>query len=281
MSEATYFTVTDVGDLGWDDGLQFCEALPERAGVVAIPCQGFHDDQDAGRHLIRWAFCKDRAVLEEGLRRLAKADLRRVGQATGEPCQPPVGAPPLRRLYQSLAPPANRQTMVVTAATTMSSGISAGAASWAPTSESAMNSATTTDETTRAIRAPLERRMAKIARTIAPIAQSARIAIDHGDDAHDLAEGHALEAGLVLELGGHHVLGDEDADEAEREQHQRQPREDDRDDAGRGHGAGPAVRDSAVLPVGRLAVARLRVRRLAVGLLRVAGCCSYAGGCWP
>jgi len=77
ISEATYFTVTDVADLGWDDGLQFCEALPERAGVVAIPCQGFHDDQDAGRHLIRWAFCKERSVLEEGLRRLAKAELRR------------------------------------------------------------------------------------------------------------------------------------------------------------------------------------------------------------
>ncbi len=77
VSEGTYFTLTDVGHLGWDDGLQFCEALPERAGVVAIPCQGFHDDQDAGRHLIRWAFCKERSVLEEGLRRLAKADLRR------------------------------------------------------------------------------------------------------------------------------------------------------------------------------------------------------------
>jgi len=77
VAEGTYFSVTDVADLGWDDGLQFCEALPERAGVVAIPCQGFHDDQEAGRHLIRWAFCKERTVLEEGMRRLAKAELRR------------------------------------------------------------------------------------------------------------------------------------------------------------------------------------------------------------
>ena len=77
LSEGTYFTLTDVAELGWDDGLQFCEALPERAGVVAIPCQGFHDDQDAGRHLIRWAFCKERSVLEEALRRLAKGELRR------------------------------------------------------------------------------------------------------------------------------------------------------------------------------------------------------------
>jgi N-succinyldiaminopimelate aminotransferase len=50
-------------------------ALPERAGVVAIPCQVFYDDQEAGRHLVRWAFCKDTAVLEEGVRRLQSADL--------------------------------------------------------------------------------------------------------------------------------------------------------------------------------------------------------------
>jgi N-succinyldiaminopimelate aminotransferase len=76
VPEGTYFTVTDVGHLGWDDGLQFCEALPERAGVVAIPCQGFHDDQDAGRHLVRWAFCKERSVIEDALRRLSSAELR-------------------------------------------------------------------------------------------------------------------------------------------------------------------------------------------------------------
>ena len=77
VPEGTYFTVTDVGHLGWDDGLQFCEALPERAGVVAIPCQVFHDDQDAGRHLVRWAFCKERSVIEDGLGRLSTAELRR------------------------------------------------------------------------------------------------------------------------------------------------------------------------------------------------------------
>ena len=73
--EGTYFALTDVSALGWADGREFCLALPERAGVVAIPAQGFHDDQDAGRQLVRWAFCKDRAVLGEGLDRLAGADL--------------------------------------------------------------------------------------------------------------------------------------------------------------------------------------------------------------
>ncbi len=79
--DGTYFATTDVAHLGWDDGLAFCEALPDRAGVVAIPVQGFYDpDRDssraAGRHLVRWAFCKERAVIEDGVRRLAEADLR-------------------------------------------------------------------------------------------------------------------------------------------------------------------------------------------------------------
>jgi N-succinyldiaminopimelate aminotransferase len=75
VPEGTYFALTDVSDLGWDDGLSFCLALPERAGVVAIPTQGFHDT-DAGRHLVRWAFCKNASVIEDGLRRLGDAKLR-------------------------------------------------------------------------------------------------------------------------------------------------------------------------------------------------------------
>jgi N-succinyldiaminopimelate aminotransferase len=75
VPEGTYFALTDVSALGWEDGLSFCLALPERAGVVAIPTQGFHDT-DAGRHLVRWAFCKDASVIEDGLRRLGDAQLR-------------------------------------------------------------------------------------------------------------------------------------------------------------------------------------------------------------
>ncbi|MGZ6752210.1 MAG: pyridoxal phosphate-dependent aminotransferase [Nocardioides sp.] len=75
VPEGTYFATTDISSLGWEDGLAFCLALPERAGVVAIPSQVFHDDQEAGRQLVRWAFCKEPAMIEEGLRRLAAADL--------------------------------------------------------------------------------------------------------------------------------------------------------------------------------------------------------------
>jgi N-succinyldiaminopimelate aminotransferase len=77
--DGTYFAMTDVADLGWDDGMAFCRALPERAGVVAIPAQVFYDDPSApgaGQHLVRWAFCKERPVISEGTSRLAAADLQ-------------------------------------------------------------------------------------------------------------------------------------------------------------------------------------------------------------
>ena len=77
--EGTYFTLSDISALGWDDGLQFCTALPERAGVVAIPAQAFCDTapsgENPGRHLVRWAFCKETALLKQALDQLAAADL--------------------------------------------------------------------------------------------------------------------------------------------------------------------------------------------------------------
>jgi N-succinyldiaminopimelate aminotransferase len=78
VPQGTYFATASVRDLGWSDGLEFCLALPGRAGVVAIPTQVFYDDQedpDGGRHLVRFAFCKTRDVIDDGVTRLAKADL--------------------------------------------------------------------------------------------------------------------------------------------------------------------------------------------------------------
>jgi N-succinyldiaminopimelate aminotransferase len=77
VPQGTYFTLCDVSSLGWADGEEFCFALPERAGVVAIPAQSFFDDPAEGRHFVRWAFCKQRSSLEQGLRQLSAADLER------------------------------------------------------------------------------------------------------------------------------------------------------------------------------------------------------------
>ena len=66
----TYFVITDVAPLGDDDGVAFCLSLPERCGVVAIPMSVFYDDQEAGRSLVRWTFCKRLEVLDEAVARL-------------------------------------------------------------------------------------------------------------------------------------------------------------------------------------------------------------------
>ena len=53
------------------DGVAFCRELPERAGVVAIPTGVFYDHPDAGRSLVRFAFCKRAEVIDEAAARLA------------------------------------------------------------------------------------------------------------------------------------------------------------------------------------------------------------------
>ncbi|MBQ1072028.1 pyridoxal phosphate-dependent aminotransferase [Micromonospora sp. C31] len=68
--EGTYFVTADVTGLGGRDGVEFCRSLPARCGVVAVPTQVFYDDAEAGRHLVRFAFCKRPEVLAEAVDRL-------------------------------------------------------------------------------------------------------------------------------------------------------------------------------------------------------------------
>jgi N-succinyldiaminopimelate aminotransferase len=69
-SSGTYFLTTDVSPLYEGSGLEFCEELPHRCGVVAIPSSVFYDDKVVSRTLVRWAFCKRPEVLAEALERL-------------------------------------------------------------------------------------------------------------------------------------------------------------------------------------------------------------------
>lgn len=72
VPQGTYFATTDVRPLGYEDGWAFCRDLPGRAGVVAIPHEAFHDDPEAGKPYVRWAFCKRPEVLSEAVDRLAR-----------------------------------------------------------------------------------------------------------------------------------------------------------------------------------------------------------------
>ena len=69
--QGTYFVIADAAPLGATDALEFARALPGLAGVVGVPVSVFHDDPEAARTLIRFAFCKRDEVLVEANRRLA------------------------------------------------------------------------------------------------------------------------------------------------------------------------------------------------------------------
>ncbi len=69
-SEGTYFVTADITPLGGTDGIEFCRSLPQRCGVVAVPTQVFYDDREAGRRLVRFAFCKRPEVIEQAVTRL-------------------------------------------------------------------------------------------------------------------------------------------------------------------------------------------------------------------
>ncbi len=79
----TYFVIADAAPLGATDGLEFARRLPELAGVVGVPVSVFHDDTEAARTLMRFAFCKKDEVLREASRRLAAA-----GHRSGSPAFP-------------------------------------------------------------------------------------------------------------------------------------------------------------------------------------------------
>lgn len=71
-TSATYFVTADIRPLRADgDGMAFCRELPDRCGVVAIPNEVLYLDKAAGRHLVRFAFCKRLEVLDEAAQRLA------------------------------------------------------------------------------------------------------------------------------------------------------------------------------------------------------------------
>ncbi|TDE24015.1 pyridoxal phosphate-dependent aminotransferase [Actinomadura sp. 6K520] len=74
--QGTYFVQADIRPLGFADGIELTRALPEKAGVVAIPSQVFYDHAEAGAHFVRFAFCKRDEVIDEAVERLARLGAR-------------------------------------------------------------------------------------------------------------------------------------------------------------------------------------------------------------
>jgi aspartate/methionine/tyrosine aminotransferase len=66
----TYFVLADHTPFGFPDDVRFCKHLIEEVGVAAIPPSAFYHDPADGASLVRFAFCKDLATLDEAVRRM-------------------------------------------------------------------------------------------------------------------------------------------------------------------------------------------------------------------
>ncbi|WP_338079855.1 aminotransferase class I/II-fold pyridoxal phosphate-dependent enzyme [Corynebacterium resistens] len=91
QSEGTYFLVSDLAPLvqagqtgKYTTAEDWCRALPELAGVAAIPVSSF-THTDAGRRetetLVRWTFCKSPETLQQAMQRLRQWQ-RSAGETT-------------------------------------------------------------------------------------------------------------------------------------------------------------------------------------------------------
>lgn len=70
-AQGTYFLTTDISKLRFNGSdVEFCKHMTEHARVAAIPLSVFFSG-DAPQTLVRFAFCKQRGVLEESVRRLS------------------------------------------------------------------------------------------------------------------------------------------------------------------------------------------------------------------
>ncbi len=73
VPEATYFATVDIRPVDpTGDGMAFCRSLPARCGVVAIPNEVFYARPEHGRHLVRFACCKQLDVIDAAVERLVE-----------------------------------------------------------------------------------------------------------------------------------------------------------------------------------------------------------------
>ncbi|HEX3664715.1 MAG TPA: aminotransferase [Rhizomicrobium sp.] len=69
--EGTYFLTADIRGLTNERDDEFCRRLVREAGVALIPLSAFFENGEPA-HLVRFAFCKKRSVLEDALLRLER-----------------------------------------------------------------------------------------------------------------------------------------------------------------------------------------------------------------
>ena len=71
--QGAYYVMADVSSLGFDDDVAAARHLVSEVGVAAVPGSSFFSRPELGSHLLRFAFPKQLATLEEAGRRLQGA----------------------------------------------------------------------------------------------------------------------------------------------------------------------------------------------------------------
>ena len=70
--QGTYFVLADFSGLSHEDDQSYVARLMAERGVAAIPPSVFYPEHpDEGRRLLRFAFCKRMATLEQAIDRLS------------------------------------------------------------------------------------------------------------------------------------------------------------------------------------------------------------------
>jgi aminotransferase len=67
-----YYIMTDIGQFGFADDVEFARYLVKDVGVAAVPGSSFYRNAAAGRTKLRFCFCKREETLVEADRRLAR-----------------------------------------------------------------------------------------------------------------------------------------------------------------------------------------------------------------
>lgn len=86
VPDGGYFVLADAAPLGVTDAASFALELPREAGVVGVPASVFCDDPEAPgmSSVMRFAFCKQRATIDEAIERLVE----KYGRHAAPPTRP-------------------------------------------------------------------------------------------------------------------------------------------------------------------------------------------------
>jgi aminotransferase len=71
-----YYIMTDIGEFGFPDDVEFARYLVKEVGVAAVPGSSFYRNAAMGRTKLRFCFCKRDETLIEADKRLAKLAMR-------------------------------------------------------------------------------------------------------------------------------------------------------------------------------------------------------------